>query len=655
MRAMVAAGGVVGVVGAMSGCTAGPPDPLPDAQALAAAIAAGDVADIWFAGRAALDVQAQLSELTAGMAPALVSVTATQASVEEATDGPRTARATLAYDWDLDGTGPQTERWTYDSDVRLVEADVDTEDGAEVGWLAAWSPTVVHPALTAESTLRLDRTQPARADIVGAGGQALVTGRPVERIGIDKVRVDEAGLRRSARALARAVGIEPTDYVTTVQQAGPEAFVEAIVLRAEEAEDVRGAVESIPGGRLISTELPLAPTREFARPLLGVVGEATAQVVDASAGAIAAGDVVGLSGLQRRYDEQLRGTPGFTVVATTEAGAAELHSTDPVAGSPLVLTLERETQQLADDLLSSVDPPSALVAVRPSTGELLAVASGPGGNGYSTATLGQYAPGSIFKIVSALALLRSDVEPDEIVSCPESVTVDGKAFTNYSDYPPAALGDIELRTAFAQSCNTAFVSQVDLVDWPAITGAAASLGLGPSADLGFDAFLGAVGEPASRVEQAAGLIGQGTVLMSPLGAAVMAASADVGPVTPVLVEQAVASSGESLTPSGDRPTVTSGENAQLMEMMRLTVTDGTAAVLADVPGPPVAAKTGTAEFGTAAPPDTHGWMVAVHEDVAAVVFVAEAESGSSTAGPILREFLTEMESASLSEPAAGSR
>ena len=220
MRAVVAAaGGVVGVVGAITGCTAGPPDPLPDAEALAAAIAAGDVADIWFAERAARDVQAQLSELTAGMAPALVSVTATQATVEEANDGPRTARATLAYDWDLDGHGPQTERWTYDSDVRLVEADDDTEDGAELGWLVAWSPTVVHPALTAESTLRLDRAQPARADIVGAGGQALVTGRPVERIGIDKARVDEAGLRRSARALARAVGIEPSSYVTTVQQA----------------------------------------------------------------------------------------------------------------------------------------------------------------------------------------------------------------------------------------------------------------------------------------------------------------------------------------------------------------------------------------------------------------------------------------------------
>lgn len=166
-------------------------------------------------------------------------------------------------------------------------------------------------------------------------------------------------------------------------------------------------------------------------------------------------------------------------------------------------------------------------------------------------------------------------------------------------------------------------------------------------DLGFDAFLGAVGEPSSRVEQAAGNIGQGTVLFSPLGAATMAASASVGPVTPVLVDQAGTASDEPVT-------VAPGENEQLMDMMRLAVTNGTAEVLADVPGPPVAAKTGTAEFGSATPPDTHGWMVAVQGDLAVAVFVEDAESGSSTAGPILREFLTAVEASLLSDPAAAS-
>ncbi len=632
-------------VGSLSGCTADPRDPLVDAQSLADAIAENDVADVWFAGQSADDVQAQVTEITAGMGPALVRVTATQASIDEpgdapsnaGTEGARTATATLAYDWDLDGAGPETTAWTYATEVRLVQADQDDD----MPWQVVWSPEVVHPALTDGVLLRSDRTQPPRADVVGAGGEPLVTARPVERIGIDKVRVDDDDLRSSARELARAVGIDPPDYVSAVEQAGPEAFVEAIVLRQPEAESLRSIVESIPGGRLISTELPLAPTREFARQLLGVVGEATAELVADSAGAIAPGDTVGLSGLQLRYDEQLRGTPGFTVVAAADDAAStaatdELHRSEPVTGSPLVVTLDQQTQQLADDLLVDVGPPSALVAVRPSTAELIAVASGPGGNGYSTATLGQYAPGSVFKIATSLALLRAGLTPDSPLPCTESLEVDGTSFGNYSDYPADALGDITLRRAFAESCNTAFLSQSDVVDDEALARAAASLGIGGTDDLGFDAYLGTVGQPRNEVERAASLIGQGAVLLSPLAAATMAASTDTGPLVPVLITSAA-----TPAPSGVEP-VRQQESDALTSMMRSAVTDGTADVLDDVPGASVVAKTGTAEYGTADPPDTHGWMVAVQDDLAVAVFVEEAESGSGTAGPIMRDFLTQV-------------
>ncbi|MGA7690635.1 MAG: penicillin-binding transpeptidase domain-containing protein, partial [Jiangellales bacterium] len=457
--------------------------------------------------------------------------------------------------------------------------------------------------------------------------------------GIDKVRVDEPDLRPSARELARAVGIDPPGYVTAVEQAGPEAFVEAIVLRKPEADALRTIVESIPGGRLISTDLPLAPTRGFARPLLGVVGEATAEIVADSAGAIAPGDVVGLSGLQLRYDAQLRGTPGFTVVTADEAGTTdELHRTEPATGAPLVVTLDRDTQQLADDLLADVDPPSALVALRPSTGELLAVASGPGGNGYSTATLGQYAPGSVFKIATSLALLRAGLTPSSELPCTDSLDVDGTAFGNYADYPADALGDITLRRAFAESCNTVFLSQNDRVSDEALAGAAASLGIGGTDDLGFDAYLGTVGEPRNEVEQAASLIGQGTVLLSPLSAATMAASVEASPVLPVLIES---DASATATPTG-AGSVDQQESETLTSMMRSAVTSGTADVLADVPGAPVGAKTGTAEYGTSVPPSTHGWMVAVQGDLAVAVFVEDAESGSGTAGPIMRAFLSQV-------------
>ena len=73
--------------------------------------------------------------------------------------------------------------------------------------------------------------------------------------------------------------------------------------------------------------------------------------------------------------------------------------------------------------------------------------------------------------------------------------------------------------------------------------------------------------------------------------------------------------------------------------MRGVVTSGSGAFLADVPGPPVLAKTGTAEFGSASPPETHAWMIAVQGDLAVAAFVDVGESGSRTAGPLLEAFL----------------
>lgn len=596
------------------------PSPEAAAEALAAGLQSGDLAEVAFDADPATGAQAAYDEVIAGMGER----TPTVAVAEMGDPDAATAEATLRWSWDLEGEKP----WTYEVTVPLTERDDE--------WQATWSTTLVEPSLQPGEVLGLSSLTPDRGDILGARGLALVTERQVSRIGIDKPTVEASQAGASARALAKLVGIEPGEYAKQVSAAGPQAFVEAIVYRQEDVDPalVR-AVEGIAGARMIGASLPLAPTREFAAPLLGRVGEVTAEMIEENPDTYEVGDVAGLSGLQARYDDTLRGIPGVKVDAVDDQGVRrELHRAEATPGTPLQLSLDLDLQTEAERLLADVAPASALVALRPSTGEILAAANGPGNDGLNLATYGQFAPGSTFKSVSALALLRAGLTPDTVVPCTSSVVVDGKRFTNYDDYPSGALGNIVLRTALANSCNTAFISQASELQGTDLADAGASLGIGVDHDLGFPAYFGSVEPSTSETESAAQMIGQGTILASPMVMAAVIGSAQSGQlVIPRLVDGV-----EVSAPEGAQP-LEAAEAEALRSMLRSVVTDGSGRGLADVPGPAVIAKTGTAEFGSGNDLQTHAWMIAAQGDLAVAVFVEVGSSGSGTAGPILEAFL----------------
>lgn len=597
------------------------PDPEPVAEALAEALAAGDLTDAPLVdGEAAEQERAAIVEGLGEVTPSVGLI-----DLEESGD---TATATLSWSW------PFATEWTYESTARLERAGD--------GWLAIWDPAVVEPTLGADETLDATTLLPRRGDIMGARGLAVVTERPVVRIGIDKTLVGAKQALADARELAALLDLDAGAFVDSVDAAGDAAFVEAIVLRTEDVSSVMGmALARIDGARRVSDEVPLGPYRGFAAPIVGTVGPVTAEMVEESPETYRPGDEAGLSGLQARYDEQLRGTPGTSIDAVpseeaAEAGAEvrELFRAEPVAGEPLRTSLDVDLQAEAESVLSRTGPASALVALDPRTGAILAAANGPGTGGTNLATYGQAAPGSTFKTVSALALLRAGLTPDSTVDCPATTTVDGKEFGNYSDYPAGFVGRIPLRQAVAQSCNTAFITSRGEVGGTDLYDAAASLGLGIDHDLGFPAYFGQVPQPESETEAAADLIGQGRVLASPMVMATVAASVQAGrTVVPWLVAD-----HRDDPPEGAAP-LTGAEAAALRSMLRSVVTDGSGRGLLDVPGPELVAKTGTAEFEDGGKVLTHAWMVAAGSDLAVAVYVDEGESGSRTAGPLLEDFL----------------
>ncbi len=612
---LAALGGLLLV--ALSACSFGGDSSTKAAEALAGdlaeALTARQLGDLPVVGGG----QEQLDAILAGVAstPAAVAVD----SVE--VDGD-TATVSLAWVWDT-----RSEPWRYSTAAELQRAGD--------AWTVRWAPSFLEPSLTPGEFLEAATVQSQRGDILGAGDEPLVTLRPVVRLGIDKAAVPAEQTADAAGALAALLGIGKAAYVERAQAAGPKAFVEALVLREADAAEIdQAAFEAIPGAVRVSGELPLAPTSDFAVGILGRVGPATAEIVEKSEGTVRPGDEVGLSGLQARYDEQLRGTPGIRVVALGPDEQRTLFTADPVDGEALRTTLDAGQQSRAEEALRGIGPASAVIAVRPSTGEILAAANGPGSDGYSTATVGSYAPGSTMKLVTALALMRTGVQPGDLVPCTQTVVVDGKSFTNYDAYPTGRTGEIPLTSAVANSCNTAIISQHTKLTGDDLARAAAALGLGVDHDLGFPAYFGQVPEPASETEKAANMIGQGTVLASPMAMAAVAASVTAGQaVVPSLLPD------QPVTKSEPNRPLTATEADALRGMMRAVVTEGTATFLGDVPGAPVGAKTGTAEFGADDPPATHAWVIATQGDLAVAVFVEQGQSGSLTAGPILEQFL----------------
>ncbi|WP_125610961.1 penicillin-binding transpeptidase domain-containing protein [Specibacter cremeus] len=598
------------------------------ARALAEALGAHTVGSVQFDTPAA-DVQKRLTALFDGVDPVWPKVAL--GGVEKVDD--THVRATLDYTW----TVPRVKTpWQYKANADLTRAGD--------GWTVHWSAAIVQPRLAEGERLEVRTVDGKRADILAGDGAPIVTDRPVRVVGINKQGLSDAEARASATALAAVVGVDPAAFAARVLAYGPVAFVDAVTLRQDAFDALdQEQLKSIKGFLAVPGQLPLAPTRTFASAVLGSVREATAEDIKKSKGAVTAGQTVGASGLQAAFDARLAGSPGVSILAVAakqpaDGGTPESHelfSTTPVDGTAVKTTLVPALQEAAEKALAGVKSPSAIVAVRPSTGAILAAANGPDSDGYNTAFLGRYTPGSTFKMATSLGLFRTGLTPTSTVQCDPSYVADGKKFQNATGYDPAVLGKITLTTAIAHSCNTAFVSEFGKLSQPRLADAAGALGIGMTNDLGLDAFTGALPRDDTGTAHAASMIGQGKVLVSPLAMATMMATIVKGQVVvPRLVD---GHDGAAKPAAG--ATLTAPEAAGLRTMMRAVVTDGYLTDLLGLPGGDVIGKTGTAEYGTDNPPRTHSWVIAAQGDTAIAVFVEDGDLGAITGGPLAQAVL----------------
>lgn len=614
------------VAAALTACTGGSSTPREKvaAQSFLDLVGRGEFAKAGAATTDQAGAIAVIESFTAALGAGEPQGAAGKFAVTELTGRTDTAAvAQYSATWSIPGAA---QPWVYSGELPMTRTDGGP-------WKVVWSASDLHPRLGTGASIVVARTQPARASLADAGGADLFTMTGVVTVGMVPSQVTD--LVGESMVLADALQISAQDIVndiTAAQSTRPDDFIEIVTVRRTDYQLVRDAIYDLPGVQFRTDERLLAPSATFARQLLGTVGPATAQLIDNSNGRLGAGDQTGLSGLQRALDIQLSGTPGLEVQLINPDGTpgGPLGSFgSPKPGNTVQLTLDRAIQIAADGALAGVAQEASLVVVQPSTGRVLAVANSASANG-DIALEGQYPPGSTFKIVTATAALAGGTQtPATPVACPGTLPVNGRVYENQDQFD---LGSVDLRTAFARSCNTSFITLGTSLPTTALPDAAAMLGLGDTADwsLPIDAFSGSVPLPDSLNRQAEDSIGQGNVLMSPLALAMAAAAVQSGrPIDPSLIV------GEQ-RPAG--PALPSATVSALQDMMRAVVTSGTASALADLPGD-VAGKTGTAEYGTDTPPRSHSWFVGYRGDLAFAVFVADGKSAGTLAVPIARTFL----------------
>ncbi|TYC10862.1 hypothetical protein FXF65_28185 [Actinomadura syzygii] len=297
-----------------------------------------------------------------------------------------------------------------------------------------------------------------------------------------------------------------------------------------------------------------------------------------------------------------------------------------VKGRRVRTTLDRRVQAAAEKALAAAPGRAAIVAVRPSSGEVAAVADGLGGLG---AFGSGYPPGSTFKVVTAGALVAEGADAGTGADCPASTVTAQRTIRNDEGH---ALGRTTLRDAFAASCNTTFAQlAVERLGPAKLAASARRFGFGTRITPGTDAADGGFPAPRSGAELAEAAIGQGRVLASPLlMASVAAAVADGSWRSPRLLPPDLVREGGGAVPA-PRPVPGTGA---LRAMMRAVVTGGTAAGAGLPDG--TSGKTGTAEIASGPP---HAWFIGFRDGLAFAVFVETGGSGPKVAAPLAARFL----------------
>jgi len=336
-----------------------------------------------------------------------------------------------------------------------------------------------------------------RGAMLDREGRVLVDSYP--SFSILLLRDDPRAVEKSLPQIEEGLGISKEDLKQQLEAARSEPKFQPIVIKPAASDADIAFVEShradLPVLELMMVQRRRYPHGEMLANTVGYVGEVSPQELDDSNGRYRPGDIVGKAGLEKEYNEQLEGTDGMRRIVVNSVGKVmrTLDNVEAIPGKPIQLTIDYDLQSVAD--ADFVGKEGALVAMDARTGEILAMVSRPtfDPNDFAIripakewaalnsdpetpllnrAIQAQLAPGSVFKLVEATAMLESKAIPANFtVYCPGYATF-------YGHHCDHAHGEVDLHRAIVSSCDVYFYNVGKLLGIDRIDQYATGLGLG---------------------------------------------------------------------------------------------------------------------------------------------------------------------------------
>ena len=568
--------------------------------------------------------------------------------------------------------------------------------------LRLWFLQVVNgPAYRAKSEhnrIRLHDIPPFRGMILDRNGEVLVDNRPSYDLYVIPEEVQDRSQLLNRLSSLGDLNREPAERL--LDKAARGYPFKPVCLKRDISRDELASIEShrfdLPG-----VMIRVRPQRHYfyeglASHLLGYVGEISEeQLMSGQFPKNRAGDLIGKRGVELKWQTQLNGIRGGEQAEVDAVGRkiAVVSRKAPASGVNICLTIDKGLQSLAEKSLQGKH--GAVVAINPSNGEILALASSPSYDPnrfikgldektwqdmasskdfplQNRALTGQYPPGSVFKIVVALAALEEGVvTPEEEIFCNGTYSL-GNA--TYRCWKKHGHGGVNLHRALVESCDVYFYTLGSRLGVDKIARYARRLGLGKETGLDLDTEKGGLipttqwklkrwGIPWQRGETVISAIGQGFVLTTPLQMANLISSVFNGGrvYTPQVTKWVRKANGESLFEFAPISAGEIGIKPKHLELVKKALVGvvnqphgtGSKARLKDIV---VAGKTGTAQVvavkkdGVSRREDDipwelrdHAWFVAIAPasapDIAVAVLIEHGGHGGSAAAPIAREII----------------